>query len=61
MSQALRRSADELLDSVAVLEKLSATPSPDPDRLQTHTMRFRRVAESLNELLDGLDKLSAES
>ena len=61
MSQALRKSADELLDSVVVLEKLSAEPSPDTDTLRTHTTRFRRVAESLNELLEGLDELSADS
>ena len=61
MSQALRGSADELLDSVAVLEKLSAEPSPDAATLRTHTTRFRRVAESLNELLEGLDELTADT
>ena len=61
MSQALRKSADELLDSVVVLEKLSAEPSPDAATLRTHTTRFRRVAESLNELLEGLDELTTDS
>ena len=51
----------ELRDSVSVMEKLSSTASPDQDKLQTHTMRFRRVAESLNELLEELRELSEES
>lgn len=51
----------ELRDSVAVMEKLSSTVSPDQDKLQTHAMRFRRVAESLNELLEELRELSKES
>ncbi len=61
MNKALGKSADELLDSVAVLEKLSAEPSPNAAALQTHTTRLRRVAESLNELVEGLDELPTES
>ena len=61
IGRAVRDSEADLRDSIAVLERLSAGASPGPDKLQTHTNRIRRVAESLNGLLEELDELSTES
>ncbi len=61
ISSAVREAVSELRDSAAGLEHLAAHSSPDAVGMETHTVRLRRVAESLTTLLGQVDEFSADS
>lgn len=60
ISAAVREAVSELRESAAGLERLAAKSSSDAAGMETHTVRCRKIAESLTTLLEQVDEFSDE-